>query len=124
MARQAEDPKARINPALPLILIQIEFHVEIWPNRGGHMGGSSIVINSPRRGLAALPAAFSSAPRPSSATHRVSVQHPTFRTLLVALYWRDAKMLPQDRGQLGVAEFVNGAVVVDHRIDYLHGLSL
>src|SRR5690242_810358 len=33
MARQAEDPKARINPAL--LLISIEFHVEIWPNRGG-----------------------------------------------------------------------------------------
>jgi hypothetical protein len=39
MAKQAEDPKARINPAL--LLISIEFHVEIWPNRGGRMGGSS-----------------------------------------------------------------------------------
>jgi hypothetical protein len=45
MARQAEDPKARINPALLLIFIQIAFHVEIWPNRGGHMGGSSLAAD-------------------------------------------------------------------------------
>src|SRR5215472_8060643 len=37
MARQAEDPKARINP----VLLLIEFHIEIRPNRGGNMGGSS-----------------------------------------------------------------------------------
>jgi len=43
MARQAEDPKARINPAL--LFTSIEFHVEIWPNRGGHMGGSSSILN-------------------------------------------------------------------------------
>src|SRR5215831_16144702 len=40
MARQAEDPKARINPALLLIEL-IEFHIEIRPNGGGHMAGSS-----------------------------------------------------------------------------------
>src|SRR5215472_1918876 len=34
MARQAEDPKARINP----VLLLIEFHIEIRPNRGGHRG--------------------------------------------------------------------------------------
>jgi hypothetical protein len=32
MARQAEDPKARINPALPLV----EFRIDMRPNRGGH----------------------------------------------------------------------------------------
>lgn len=34
MARQAEDPKARINP----VLLLIEFYIEIRPNRGGHRG--------------------------------------------------------------------------------------
>ena len=49
--------------------------------------------------------------------HRVSVECPTQRTLLVALYRNDAKTPAQDRTQLGVAELVNGAVVVDRRGD-------
>ena len=56
-------------------------------------------------------------------TLRVSVQCRTFSTLLVALNRRDANTPAQDRGQLGVAEFVNGAVIVDRRVDYLHGLA-
>ena len=115
MARQAEDPKARINPALLLILI--EFHVEIWPNRGGHMGGSSTILNvghagsgqehplhqqwhsamspcrpwcrnSPRRGFA-LPLLHLDQ-QPSSATHRVSVQRPAPRTVLIAFNRRNS----------------------------------
>src|ERR1700758_4869745 len=34
MARQAEDPKARINPAL--LIITLRFHIEMRPNRGRH----------------------------------------------------------------------------------------
>ena len=45
-----------------------------------------------------------------STTHRVSVECPTFRTLLVTLYRHDANTPAQDRTQLGVAELVNGAV--------------
>jgi hypothetical protein len=56
-------------------------------------------------------------------SHRPSVECPTFRTLLLTLYSNDANTPPQDRGQLGVAEFVNGAVIVDRRVDYLHGLA-
>jgi hypothetical protein len=53
----------------------------------------------------------------------LSVECPTLRTLLVALNRRDANTSAQDRGQLCVAEFVNGAVIVDRRVDYLHGLA-
>jgi hypothetical protein len=49
-------------------------------------------------------------------SHRPSVECPTFRTLLLTLYSNDANTPPQDRGQLGVAEFVNGAVIVDRRV--------
>ena len=57
-------------------------------------------------------------------THRVSVQYRTFRTLLlITLHKHDANTPAQDRGQLGVAEFVNGAVIVDRRVDHLHGLA-
>jgi len=58
-----------------------------------------------------------------SATHRVSVECPTHRTLLVALYRHDANTLAQDRTQLGVTELVKRAVVVDRCVDYLHGLA-
>ena len=54
-------------------------------------------------------------------TLRVSVERPIFRTLLI--YKHDANTPAQDRGQLGVAEFVNGAVIVDRRVDHLHGLA-
>jgi hypothetical protein len=55
----------------------------------------------------------------------ISVECPTtFRTPLVALYRHDANPPAQDRSQLGVAELVKGAVVVDRRVDYLHGLPL
>ena len=57
-------------------------------------------------------------------THRVSVECPTFRTLLVTLYRHDANTPAQDRSQLGVAELVKGAVVVDRRVDDLHRLPL
>jgi hypothetical protein len=53
-------------------------------------------------------------------THRVSVECPTFRTLLVSLY---ANTPAQDRTQLGVTELLKGAVVVDRCVDYLHGLA-
>jgi hypothetical protein len=43
--------------------------------------------------------------------------------LLIALCRRDANMPAQDRCQLGVAELVSGAVIVDRRVDYLHGLA-
>ena len=52
-----------------------------------------------------------------------SIKRLTFRTLLLALNRHDANAPAQDRTQLGVAEFVNGAVVVDRRVDYLHGLA-
>ena len=55
--------------------------------------------------------------------HSWIFQCPTFRTLLVALYRHDANTPAQDRTQLGVTELVKGAVVVDRRVDYLHGLS-
>src|SRR5215831_6319261 len=55
--------------------------------------------------------------------HRVSVQCPTFRTLLVALYRHDTNTPAQDRSQLGVTELVKGAVVVDRRVDDLHRLA-
>ena len=58
-----------------------------------------------------------------STTHRVSIECPTFGTLLVTLYRHDANTPAQDRTQLGIAELVKGAVVVDRRVDYLHGLS-
>ena len=58
-----------------------------------------------------------------SATHRVSVECPTHRTVLFVLYRQNANTPAQDRSQLGVAELVNGAVVVDRRVDYLHGLA-
>ena len=35
----------------------------------------------------------------------------------------DANTPAQDRCQLGVAELVYGAMVVDRRVDYLHGLA-
>jgi hypothetical protein len=50
---------------------------------------------------------------------RVSVERPTFRTLLVALNRHDADAPAQNRGQLVFAELVKGAVVVD-----LSGTSL
>ena len=53
----------------------------------------------------------------------VSVECPTFRTLLVALYRTDANTPAQDRTQLGVTELVKGAVVVDRCVDYLHRLA-
>jgi hypothetical protein len=53
-----------------------------------------------------------------------SVQHPTFRTLLLTLYSHDANTPAQNRSQLGVAEFVNGAVIVDCRVDHLHGFAI
>jgi hypothetical protein len=60
MARQAEDPKARINPAL--LSISIEFHVEIWPNRGGHMGASSTILNVEHAGSGQITPLSSSDP--------------------------------------------------------------
>jgi hypothetical protein len=47
----------------------------------------------------------------------VSVECPTFRTLLVAQH--DANTPAQDRSQLGVGELLNDAVVVDRRVDDL-----
>src|SRR5262249_32432599 len=67
----------------------------------------------------APPASWRRPVTPRYLTHRVSVEHPTFSMLLVALY--DANTPTQDRNQLGVAELVEGAVVVDRRVDYLHG---
>ena len=55
---------------------------------------------------------------------RISVECPTHRTVLFVLYRQNANTPAQDRSQLGVAELVNGAVVVDRRVDYLHGLAL
>ena len=52
-----------------------------------------------------------------SATHRVSVECPTHRTVLFVLYRQNANTPAQDRSQLGVAELVNGAVVVDRCVD-------
>jgi hypothetical protein len=46
----------------------------------------------------------------------VSVQRYIFGTLLVALNRHDANTPTQDRGQLGVAELVEGAVIVDRRV--------
>jgi hypothetical protein len=66
------------------------------------------------------PAAFSASRR----WHRVSVEWLTPRTLLVALDRHDLHAPAQHRSQLGVAEFVNGAVIVDRRVDDLHGLAL
>ena len=60
---------------------------------------------------------------PRYLTHRVSVECPTHRTVLFALYRYDANTPAQHRTQLGVAEFVNGAVVVDRRVDYLHSVA-
>jgi hypothetical protein len=54
---------------------------------------------------------------------RVSVEWLTLGTLLVALYGHDANTPAQDRSQLGVAELLNGAVVIDRRVDYLNGLA-
>jgi len=54
---------------------------------------------------------------------RVSVQCGILGTLLVALSKRRANTPAQDRTQLGVAEFVYGAMVVDCRVDYLHWLA-
>jgi hypothetical protein len=56
-------------------------------------------------------------------TYRVSVDRRTVRPLLVALYSHDSNTPPQDRGQLGVAKFVKGAVVVDRRVNHLHRLA-
>jgi hypothetical protein len=61
---------------------------------------------------------------PRHLTHSVLVECPTCRTLLLTLYGHDANTPAQDRSQLGVAKFVNGAVIVDRRVDYLRGLSL
>jgi len=47
--------------------------------------------------------------------HSVSVEHPTFGTILVTLYGHDANTPAQDRCQLGVAELVKGAVIRDRR---------
>jgi hypothetical protein len=60
---------------------------------------------------------------PRYLTHRASVECPTFRTLLVTLYRHDANTPAQDRSQLGVAELVNGAMIINRRVDYLHGLA-
>jgi hypothetical protein len=57
-------------------------------------------------------------------THRVSVECPTFGTLLIALYRHDTNTPAQDRTRLGVTELVKGAVVVDRRVDARSGLSL
>ena len=57
---------------------------------------------------------------PRYLTHRVSVECPT---LLVTLYRHDANTPAQDRCQLGITKLVKGAVVVDRRVDYLHGLA-
>ena len=56
---------------------------------------------------------------PRYLTHRVSVER--LRTLLI--YRHEANTPAQDRGQLGVAEFVNGAVIVDRRVGHLHELA-
>jgi len=48
-----------------------------------------------------------------------SVECLTFRTLLVTLYRHDAYTPAQDRTQLGVAELLKGAVVIDRRVDHL-----
>ena len=50
-------------------------------------------------------------------THRASVQCRTLRSLLITLYSHDANTPPQNGSQLGVAELVNGAVVVDRCVD-------
>jgi hypothetical protein len=52
----------------------------------------------------------------------VSVQCRT-RTLPITLYRHDANTPAQDRSQLGVAEFVNYAVIVDRCVDHLHWLA-
>ena len=54
---------------------------------------------------------------------RISVECPTHRTVLFALYRQNANTPAQDRSQLCVTELVKGAVVVDRRVDYLHGLA-
>jgi hypothetical protein len=52
-----------------------------------------------------------------------SVECPTFRTLLVALYGNDANTPAQDRTQLGIAVFADLAVIDDVVIDLLCGLA-
>jgi hypothetical protein len=70
-------------------------------------------------------AAFSGHPKLEAApdmfylTHRALVECPG--TLLITLYGNDANTPAQDRTQLGVAELVKGAIIVDRRVDYLHG---
>ena len=59
-----------------------------------------------------------------SATHRVSVECPTHRTVLFVLYRQNANTPAQDRSQLGVAVFANLAVIDDVVIDLLRGLTL
>jgi hypothetical protein len=61
---------------------------------------------------------------PRYLTHRVSVECPTFRTLLVALYRHDANTPAQDRGELGIRELLDLTAVADRRIDDLHRLAL
>ena len=60
---------------------------------------------------------------PRYLTHRVSVQCRTLRSLLITLYNHDANTPPQNGSQLGVAELVNGAMIINRRVDYLHGLA-
>jgi hypothetical protein len=43
--------------------------------------------------------------------------------LLVAHYRHDANTPPQNGTQLGVTELVNGAVIVDRRVDHFEGLN-
>jgi len=50
---------------------------------------------------------------------RVSVQCGILGTLLVALSKRRANTPAQDRTQLGIAKFLNGAMVIDRRVECL-----
>ena len=61
-------------------------------------------------------------PRPG-ASSGFSVECPTLRTLLVALYGNDANTPAQDRTQLGIAVFADLAVIDDVVIDLLCGLA-
>jgi hypothetical protein len=56
-------------------------------------------------------------------TRKLEVAHDTSLLVEFALYRQTANAPAQHRTQLGIAELVNGAVVVDRRVDYLHGLA-
>jgi hypothetical protein len=57
-------------------------------------------------------------------THTVSVECPTFRTLLIALYRHDANTPPQNRTELGIAELLDVAAIIVMVLDRLDRLAL